>query len=327
MVKKEGINVNSKIVYPIHIAFCVNDKYASYIAVTIKSIAENHSTNNVNIHILTDYMSLQTKKKLFDVIKGYDYITLEIHVVDDTSLRGLKDTWSIYTWYRVLLPQILPLHVHRVLYLDADTIVESDLIDLFSLNMENKSIGGVLDIESFNDETFDRCGYDRGKLYVCAGVMLINLDYWREYELTDKIIQWGREHNDLIKYPDQDTINYICQDTKIILPLRFGIINSFFVEPVFYQPPYREQLIDCVCHPSIIHYAGQAPWIKEYANHIMQCEWIKYNKMLHKPVHQYYMTKGWLFIKMMVWNVLHCYSKKTKITLQDIKQKLFSYDT
>ena len=40
--------------YPIHIAFCVNDKYIPYICVTIKSIIENNKNNVLHFHVISD---------------------------------------------------------------------------------------------------------------------------------------------------------------------------------------------------------------------------------------------------------------------------------
>lgn len=307
---------------PIHIAFCVNDGYVPYIAVTIKSIVENHENVHVTIHVLSDYISKEKKELLSEAIRNCKNINLEIHIVDDTSLRGLKDTWSIYTWYRVLLPKVLPNSVQRVLYLDADTLVVASLESLFEIDMTEKAIGCCIDPESFHKETFARCGYEEAKKYVCAGVMLMNLDYWRKNNLTDKVITWGRENNDTIKFPDQDTINYLCRDNKIILPLRYGVIGGFFMMDELFSKEYATELQECIERPAIIHYAGQAPWKKELANHLFQDEWIRYNKMLKHPAKQHYITKGWLKIKMHVWNLLHPNNNDKRITKENVLKRL-----
>lgn len=310
---------------PIHIAFCVNDAYVPYVSVTLKSIIENHHKDEVTIHLLTDYISEEKNRLLDEVLCGLNNIKLCIYVVDDTDLKGLKDTWSIYTWYRVLLPAYLSNDIHRVLYLDADTIVDSNLRELFSLEMnDDKSIAAVVDPESYNDETFSRCMYDKEKKYVCAGVMLMNLDYWRKYGLSQQIIEWGREHNDIIRFPDQDTINYLCRDSKIILPLRYGIMDYFFRTALFYSDQYIKEMYDCIEHPAIIHYAGQTPWKKEFAKSLMQDRWMYYNKMLRHPVKQVYITKGWNLVKMHIWNLFHPFHKRQTLTRVEILNKISS---
>lgn len=312
---------------PFHFALCVNDGYVPYICVTIKSIIENHKGHNVIIHVLSDYISPKKKVLLDEAASENSNVKLQIHIVDDTILRGLKDTWSIYTWYRVLLPKVLSTEVHRVLYLDADTLVAGNVSSLFEIDMTDKAIGGAIDILSFIPETFERCMYEQEKKYVCAGVMLMNIDYWRENDLTDKIIAWGRENDARIKFPDQDTINYLCRDSKIVLPMRYGILGVYYENKVFYQKPYIDQLKDCIENPAIIHYAAQAPWKIELSNHLFQSEWEKYNAMLIHPAKRVYITKGWNFVKMKIWYLLHPNQIQQRITKDDVFVRIKQHDS
>lgn len=306
----------------INIAFCVNDGYARYIGVTIQSILANHQDDIVRIYVLTDYISDKNKVWLADIVKQNADVSIVFVSVDDTKIKGLKDTWSLIAWYRVLMPDLLPADVDRVLYLDADTIVADNLQDLFSIDMTDKSIAGTLDYETQNEETFIRCGYEMSKGYVCSGVLMMNLQYWRQHNLSEKVIRWGYENNDRIKFPDQDTINYLCRDSKILLPLRYDIVDGFFGNEAFYAPEFREQLRDCIEHPAIIHYAGQRPWIIEQGKHIMQHYWEQYNNMLPNPVKRKYESKGLLKIKVMLWHFFHPHCFDPRLTKENVLKKL-----
>ena len=307
----------------IHIAFCVNDEYVKYICVTIKSIIENNRDCNVCMHVLIDTISESNLKLLNGVVATYCYASLKVWRVNDKLLEGLKTgIWTKYAWYRILLPLYLPEDITRVLYLDADTVVTTDLTELCAVNMDNKAVAGVLD--TINDFANDEYGLRHKKEYLCSGVLLLNLDYWRKYNLTHRIIEWAQLHQNKIKYPDQDAINYVCKDSKIILPLRYGILNDFFENNAFYVPPYLEQLKDCLNRPAIIHYAGfmNLPWIKEHSRHVFHYEWIKYNKMLKKQVKRVYETQGWNLVKVIIWRFFHPTITKPTLTLDDIRYKL-----
>lgn len=316
-------------VEPIHVALCVNNSYVPYITVTIKSIIEHNRSNEISIHIITDKISTSNRKRLDKTVCGFDNVSMRIHLVNDDSIRELNTgVWTVYTWYRVLLPQILPPEIRKVLYLDADTLVVTDLRELFSLDMTEKSIAASIDVQSFDDGTFERCGYDKSKKYVCAGVLLMNLEYWREKGLADKLIDWANRHRERIAFPDQDAINYVCRDSKIVLPLRFGILNVFFQNDLFYRDEYAEQLRDCIERPAIIHYAGCYPWIRFFDSHPMQDKWEKYNNMLPHPVGRVYLPKRWLYFKVILWKLLHHpFKKKTRLTVEDIKCRLLEYDS
>lgn len=308
----------------IHIAFSVNDSYVKYIVVTIKSIAENNRNADIVIHVLTDVLSGRTRKSLDIIGREYDNISIQIHEVDDAPLRGLKTgSYTIYTWYRVLLPDILPDDIDRILYLDADTLVLDDLSSLFTIDMSGKSIASVVEDRTFDNYHYDRLGYGRDKHYVCCGVLLINLDYWREHCLTEKIIAWAQEHNDELVFPDQDAINYICSDTKILLPLRYGIVQWFFNNDKFYEQLWLPQLNECIENPAIVHYAYCVPWYKDVPKHIMYDRWQKYNRMLRHPVRRVYKSKGLLKLKLIIWNLLHAFAKRDEsMTTDGIRAKI-----
>jgi len=305
----------------LHFAFCVNDGYVPYICVTIKGIIENHRNHKVIIHVLSDYISVEKKKLLGEVVNGY-HAEVIVHIVDDTPLRGLKDSWSIYTWYRLLIPEYLATDIHRVLYLDADTIVCSDISELFTMDMDGYAVAGCIDPESFNNATYIRCNYAQEKQYICAGVLLMNLDMWREYHLSKTMVAFSHKNKDWIWFVDQETINVLCQDTKIVLPLKYGIMDYFFKEDRFYQNPYKEQLLECIEKPAIVHYAGQSPWKRELATAVMQDEWNKYNQMLLHPAKMIYITKGWQLVKMLIWNALHPNRQSDRLTKEKVLRKL-----
>ena len=308
----------------IHIAFCINEAYAPYITVPIKSIGENHKSSYVVVHILTDYISKCNSERLADVVMEYEHINIEMHIVDDSLLKSLKTTaiWPVHAWFRILLPDIIAAKVDRILYLDADTLVTDDLGELFTKNMTDKAIAGVLDIQNFFDKTYKRCGYESRKQYICSGVLLLNLDYWREHNLTDKIVNWAKLNSDRIKFPDQDAINYICRDTKIVLPLRYGFMHCFCDYDFFYGQTCRDELKECIKHPAIIHFCGCPPWGKEYRKHILHHRWMQYNRMLRNPVKRTYQVKGLKRIKVMIWDLLHLYHGREQLTVVDVIRKL-----
>lgn len=307
------------ITLPMHIAFCVNDGYAEYIMVSIKGLLDNNDSPIV-IHVLSDYISERNVGKLQDLVGSYPFAELNVVIVDDSKLRGLKDTWTIYTWYRVLLPEILDKDVHRVLYLDADVLVTGNIGELFRLDMTDKAIAGTIDFQSKDSSTYQRCGYEPEKEYVCAGVMLMNLDYWREHDIANQVVRWGRDNNDRIRFPDQDSINYICCDAKILLPLKYDIVDGFFHDDYYYKN-YSQELRECVESPVIIHYAGQAPWVVELSNHLLQEEWDKYNKFLKRPARKIYQSQGILKMKVILYRLFHPDAKR-KLKRQDVIDRL-----
>jgi lipopolysaccharide biosynthesis glycosyltransferase len=313
-------------IHPIHIAFSINDAYAHYVCVTMKSIVNNHPDDTVTIHILSDYISEKSKRLISESIRDSEsHISIAYHVMDNCKFEGLKvrHHWTLCVWYRLALCDVLPADIHRVLYLDADTVVVENLSHLFQMDMENKSIAAVIDDYASSGRA-TRLGYEESKGYVCAGIMLMNLDYWRQHNLSDKSLNWARTHSDILRFLDQDVINVLCQDSKIILPLNYAVASHFFQSEVLYREHLTE-IKECIEHPIIIHYICK-PWLKETAKvHPLYKIWRYYNGTLQHPVRLSYESKGVLRLKVQVWKTIHPFSRRYQ-TISGIKNMIALYE-
>lgn len=263
-----------------HIAFCINNSYAPYVGVAIKSIWENNKDGRFVIHILTDFLS---EDSIIFLKSQCRTMPLQIHKVDDSRLKNLKKTWSIYTWYRLLLPSILT-NIDKILYLDADVLITGPISSLFDLNMTGKAVAGVIDIQAFNNEAKKRLGGEIAHRYICAGVLLMNLVYWRANDLTDKICDWAIINDKKIAFPDQDAINAVCKDSRIVLPMKFGVLDAHFHYAWRFSEYLRQEALEALDNPIIVHYAGQSPWIYERMYHQFQHLWDECNSRLENPV-------------------------------------------
>lgn len=235
---------------------CFNEGYVPYACVTIKSIMDNaNPEDDVVIHIVSDYLSNDS----VDFLKQWNVI---FHIINDDSIFEGVDlsVWGIYALYRFFLPKYLGSDVHKVLYLDCDVIVNSNLDELFEMDMHDKAIAGCIDPQTYSKEVFTRLDYDFEKKYICSGVLIMNLDYWREFGVSDKIINFMKKKRDTLRFPDQDAINCLCCDNKIILPSEYGVQCSFFRERRFLIE-HIDNIDSIVDNPQIVHYAGYAPWV------------------------------------------------------------------
>lgn len=242
---------------------CCNDKYVPYAAVTIKSVIANSSKEEeIHIHILSDFISKRNQRRLTTLCNDNIYIHTYI-ISDIKTIHGLvTGVWSIYTWYRLLLPNILEKDIHRVLYLDCDVLINDNVQSLFTIDLSGKTIAACIDTQAYNKDGRMRLCYDSYMNYVCAGVLLINLDKWREEKTHEKIIAFAKANSELLLFPDQDAINVICQNDKIILPPKYGVLVTYFTNSDFIKQHLGE-IEGIFDNPSIIHYAGYQPWVFE----------------------------------------------------------------
>lgn len=169
----------------------------------------------------------------------------------------VSSNWPAAIWDRILIPEILPKSVDRVLYLDCDVVVNDSLDDLFTMSLDSKSVAGCLDTQDYDMEVFHRLGYERRLRYICTGVLLMNLKYWRTNNLKSQILEYAVGRN--LKFPDQDAINHVCCNSKIVLSPMYGVLVTYFRNKKFMKEHYK-LLPLLLASPQIIHYAGYQPW-------------------------------------------------------------------
>ncbi len=151
--------------------------------------------------------------------------------------------------YRIIAPFIIK--VDRLLYLDADTIVNGDIYELFSLPFST-SIAVVKEASDFvkNRKVGDKTLAD----YFYSGMILFNCtqikDKYSLADLTASIAKTGT----CLDYPDQDFLNYFYAEDKTLLPLRYN------------NASYRGNSVRKIGRDSLIyHYCGKIkPWQKRW---------------------------------------------------------------
>ena len=130
-----------------------------------------------------------------------DKNTFNVIRVDPSKFQDLPvlKRLGIQAYFRLQLTELLPLSIDELLYLDSDLIVQKDITKLFPINIEPPMMA-IIDGATKSQQ-------ERRKLnhpYFNSGVMLIPLEYWREENISAKILQ--RTYPD-ITLADQDILN------------------------------------------------------------------------------------------------------------------------
>lgn len=268
-----------------HVAFCISDNYSSIVAVTLQSFVDHHTNESAFIfHIVSEALSSDNLDYLRRVIAQRSSWQLMYHPIEEKSLAHIPTgPFTIHAWYRIFLDQLLPEEVEIVLYLDADTLIASSIDGLFQIPLENVAIGAAKDQQNFITATKQRIGLPQQQTYVCSGVLLMNLSYWREHNIAQQILDWAIANAHRLGCPDQDAINVVLREKTVVLPAKWGIIAKNFLYDAFYQ---TEEAAEAYYHPCIIHYAGCAPWYYELSKIAPRFQelWYETNKRMEQPV-------------------------------------------
>ena len=200
-----------------NICYSSDSNYAEQLAVSMASVLSNaKKQENINFYVLDGGLSTQDKQniELLKNIKDFSINYVEINEDDFKSCPILKDKDEKYSSYHVTLPtyfrfklaSLLP-NVGKILYLDCDVIVRNSLEEFYTMPVKDSAALMILDAESKQESK--RIEY---KNYFNAGVMLINLDYWRKNNVEKRLFDYAKENADTILWQDQDVINIVLQN-------------------------------------------------------------------------------------------------------------------
>jgi lipopolysaccharide biosynthesis glycosyltransferase len=246
-----------------------DEKFLQYTASMLCSLF-NNNPSPIRIHLLHGDISQKKLKILRKFVKKY-HNEFHSYLVDESLLQDLKvdKHASIANYYRLLIPEILPETITKVIYLDSDLIVRKPLEELWNINIDNYYLAAVED-KGFVD--FDRLFMPQDSKYFNSGVLLINLSKWRQEKIHLKVINFIHDYPDRIQFWDQDGLNALINGQWKELPTKWNTQHGYFF-PTGYDIRYA----DITSDPAIVHFSGNGlkPWLPNI-NHKYKAEYLKY---------------------------------------------------
>lgn len=209
----------------IPIFFSCDNNYAPYLTVTIKSIKDHINDYDIySIYVLHKGISNET----MDIIKTLETDNLTINFVSleerlkhiSDILDDVRDYYTQTIFYRLFIAGLFK-KLSKAIYLDCDIIVNCDLAEFYRINIGNNIVGCVVDNVVRDNRDFQiytkvTVGVE-AKDYFNSGVLLINLDEYRKENVEEKFLYMIEHYVFKSVAPDQDFLNYVCQDKKMIL--------------------------------------------------------------------------------------------------------------
>lgn len=268
------------------ICFACDDRFAYFAGVAIQSILEKDDFNRIySVVVLCDNVSDENCGKL---LEGGRKNNCEIELLDvEPYLARLKHRavetngyiGSFSYFSRIFIQEYLNDNVEKVLYLDCDTFALSPIGDIFSIELGDKAVAGVLEtrlsVQLFSKlKTGQQC-------YINSGVMLIDLKRWKELHIQERATELALERvsSNEIGLRDQPLLNIAFSGHVKVIDPKYNLTSPFQMFPVDMasyveqvdQPGYysRDELIDAMKKPVILHFfrmAGARPWVRGCCN-------------------------------------------------------------
>lgn len=204
----------------INILTCLNADYVEYLDILVRSIIKK-TTCTTRLFICV--WDIITKELIKNTVKSNNKnINIEILVFEKEKIQKLINFTTLHPpecYFRILIQQIIPSEIKKIIYLDPDMIVNKSLEKLYHSH-QPKIISGVRDhcCEKYAKKYIKKITWDILENYINAGFLIINMKKWREKNIEEKMISKIKKFWKDLKLLDQDLINIVLRDEMNILP-------------------------------------------------------------------------------------------------------------
>jgi lipopolysaccharide biosynthesis glycosyltransferase len=263
-----------------------DDRFAMPLAATVRSALDNLSGDvKLRMYVLDGGLKERTKQRL---ARSWPAGRFEVEWirVDASALAGspVSGHVNLVSYYRILIPRLLPAHVRRAIYLDSDLVICADLARLWAHDLSGHLCLAAQDCSApYIDSAqaapnYERCGAYIGCIepvpnyrqlglnpqaqYFNAGVLLIDLDAWRAADLSTQLIECLARNKKHVRWWDQYAMNVVLSGRWGRLDPRWNQGSHIYRYPTWQQSPYDEQSYDAQRDdPYIVHFTTRhKPW-------------------------------------------------------------------
>ncbi|XEO94099.1 glycosyltransferase [Latilactobacillus sakei] len=259
------------IIKTINVMFAADNNYADQLLIAIKSIlAHIPAETTVHFLILDNELTPQTKCLVRQITKQSHQV--DFIKINQQLLKNCPESNHINktAYYRILAPQILLRKgINRVLYLDVDILVQTDITPLYESHLGTNIVGAIID--PGQALALPRLGVSpekSGNIYFNSGVMLIDTFRWEENQISELTLRFINQHPERIIFHDQDALNAILAGKVQLLHPAWNVQNSLIFRK--HQPinaTYKKLFDEAIAQPKIVHFTTHnKPWntLKEH---------------------------------------------------------------
>lgn len=250
--------------------------------VMMYSVCVNNRDVDIVFHVIADETVTQKDRdRLSETVTSTDarkqvkFYEIESQICK--SFPNAERGVPLSTYYRLFITEKLPQNISKVLFLDGDIVVRHSLLPLWETDVRDYAIAAVTDYQEGIPERYDRLKYDPCYGYFNAGVLLINLDYWRANHVLQRFNDYITTcYKDICTY-DQDVLNVIFKDRKVVLPFKFNLQSGVLYKQIgFDYKKYKDEVDEAIKNPVIVHFTSRKPWDTPADKHPFSSTFFKY---------------------------------------------------
>jgi len=276
----------------------IDSNYAPHLAVMLKSLALYNPKYRFRVHVLNDAVPDDLRRRVEACNKEIEinWIDAGYHRVLD--VEGVEHISSA-AYLRLMMLEVLDPSIKRVLYLDADIIINGDILPLWNTPLGGKVCAAVSDAWVDAEEFAQKWHLRADGHYFNSGVMLFDLDKLRSKPYMEQAIKIITTPGHGFKFVDQDALNIVLWNDWLELDPGWNFQRQFLHND---YALWNARSTQTKYQPAIVHYTeAYKPWKK---NEWHPCRWLYLRTLLKTPfkssilesgeINFYHLCKSWL---------------------------------
>lgn len=175
------------------VAYFSSDLFAEPCGVSIVSLFENNQDfSSITVYVVEDRISENNRQKLYRIAEEYGRTINLIPMPDPQKFFG-DERFTVktlgHTYARMIVGQLLPEEVERLLCIDSDMLILQSFKELWQMDMQDNYLAGV-DSAPGLSMMQKSLGIEPGTLYCNGGFFMVNLKAVRNDNLEKKYVQY-----------------------------------------------------------------------------------------------------------------------------------------
>lgn len=266
-----------------------DENYVRPLAVTLHSAASALGPERqLHVILLDGGISESSLEGLRETLVGLP-VGISTLPISAAETRDLVTSHHIThtAYFRLLAGRLLPRELEKVIYLDSDVLVQEDLTELWELPLGNHYCLAASDIACPFVDAYEalRCqpeiaasipylaaispipnwkalGLDGAAPYFNSGVMVLNLQRWREESIEQRLLACLRDNASHVWCWDQYALNVVFADHWGPLPARWNQgVHIFEYPDEQHSPIPLDEFRQMRDNPAVIHFTTEfKPW-------------------------------------------------------------------
>jgi len=269
-----------------NIVCTIDNNYIRHCAVMLRSLREHEAGNDLHIYIVHEALDPLERAKfvgyLGTFLPSVSLLQVEPDLLSDFPVFGHI---SIATYFRLLLPSILPPILKRVLFIDSDVLINGSLRELWHTPMKGHAMAAATDRNL--EMQRKRLHLAPDSAYFNAGMMLIDLDQWRNDNVLERGMTFAKDNVHILNNWDQDVLNHLFEKRVLLVHQRWNAMSHLWgLDPAWLEARGGLNQEEQEAHdaPVVIHFAGGGfakpwnyrcphPWKERYRELLIQTPW------------------------------------------------------